>query len=57
MKFVLVTILLSGCVTPAPTAPSTRIDKNEMLICRAMCGKNTKSYSPMTGECECYPNR
>jgi hypothetical protein len=56
MKYLLV-FLLTGCVTAQADAPSHRIDKHEMLICRTMCDKNVKSYTPMTGECECYQKK
>lgn len=54
----LIVFLLTGCITPEEYAKhSTKIDRSEMVTCRTMCNKNAKMYSPLTGECECYPSK
>lgn len=59
IRFVVFSILTTcavGCVTPGELR-STKTQRDEMLLCRTMCDKNTKVYSPITGECECYPKK
>ena len=52
MKYLILALLLTGCVTPSKWKP---MDHQEtMMVCRSMSGdEKVKKYDPFTGQCSC----
>lgn len=53
MKILLLTLVLTGCVTPNKWGSDAH--QNMMYACQTMCTEGSvKRYSPLTGACECH---
>lgn len=53
IKAIILALMLPACTHAFKSTKKSK-NKSNMMLCRAMCGKRVKSFTPITGECECY---